>query len=347
MKKTIREIADFLEGVVIGDDTAEIENIRPIDEAHEGDLTFLANPKYTEWLGATGASAILVAPKTEATGKNLIVVRDPYVSLGRLLALFYPKEECPIVGVSDQAWIDVHAVVSEKATVFPRVTIAKGAQIASGVVLYPGVYIGENVVIGEDTLIYPNATVYSRSVIGKRVILHAGVVIGSDGFGFANPGISNDKIPQVGYVQIDDDVEIGANTTIDRGTLGRTWIQKGAKIDNLVQIAHNVIVGEYSVIAALSGISGSTKLGKGVILAGQTGLVGHISLGDHVVVGAQSGVHDDIPAREIVSGSPHLPHRDWLRVVALISRLPDMKKDIRMMQKKIEELENKVKGFLS
>ena len=345
MKKTIREIADFLEGVVIGDDTTEIENIRPIDEAQRGDLTFLANLKYAEWLEGTGASAILVSPETKVSGKNLIVVKDPYVSLGRLLTLFYPKEEIPVVGVSDQAWIDDRAVVSEKATVFPRVTIAKGAKIAPGVVLYPGVYIGEDVVIGDDTLIYPNVTVYSRSLIGKRVILHAGVVVGSDGFGFAKPGISNDKIPQVGYAQIDDDVEIGANTTIDRGTLGRTWIQKGAKIDNLVQIAHNVTVGEYSVIAALSGISGSTKLGKGVILAGQAGLVGHIHLGDHVVVGAKSGVHDDVPTGEVVSGSPHLPHRDWLRVVALMSRLPDMKKDVRMVQKKIEELENKVKGF--
>ena len=344
MKKTIREIADFLKGVVIGDDTTEIGNIRPIDEAQEGDLTFLANLKYAEWLETTGASAILVSAETEIPGKNLIVVKDPYASLGRLLALFYPKEESPVVGVSPQAWIDDRAVVSEKATVFPRVTVAKGARIASGVVLYPGVYIGEDVVIGEDTLIYPNVTVYHRSQIGKRVILHAGVVVGSDGFGFANPGISNDKIPQVGHVQIDDDVEIGANTTIDRGTLGRTWIQRGAKIDNLVQIAHNVVVGEYSVIAALSGISGSTKLGKGVILAGQVGLVGHIRLGDHVVVGAKSGVHDDIPAGEVVSGIPHLPHRDWLRVVALMSRLPDMKKDIRKIQEKMEELENKVKS---
>ena len=345
MKKTIKEIADFLEGVVVGDDATEIENIRPIDEAQKGDLTFLANPKYAEWLETTNASAILVSPGTEAYGKSLIIVQDPYVCLGKLLVLFYPKEESLIAGVSDQAWIDDRAVVSEKATVFPRVTIAKGVKIAPGAVLYPGVYIGEDAVIGEDTIIYPNVTVYGRSVIGKRVILHAGVVVGSDGFGFAKPGVSNDKIPQVGYVQIDDDVEIGANTTIDRGTLGRTWIQKGAKIDNLVQIAHNVVVGEYSVIAALSGISGSTKLGRGVILAGQAGLVGHIRLGDHVVVGAKSGVHDDIPAGEVVSGSPHLPHRDWLRVVALMSRLPDMKKDVRMVQKKVEELENKIKGF--
>jgi UDP-3-O-[3-hydroxymyristoyl] glucosamine N-acyltransferase len=343
LKKTIREIADFLEGVVIGDDTIEIENIRPIDEAQKGDLTFLANLKYAGWLETTCASAILVSPGIEASGKNLIVVKDPYVCLGKLLVLFYPQEERPLNGISDQAWVDDHAEVSEKATVFPRVTIARGAKVASGAVLYPGVYIGADAVIGEDTIIHPNVTVYRRSVIGKRVILHAGVVVGSDGFGFARPGITNDKIPQVGYVQIDDDVEIGANTTIDCGTLGRTWIQKGAKIDNLVQIAHNVVIGEYSVIAALTGISGSTKLGRGVIIAGQAGLAGHINLGDHVVVGPQSGVHDDIPAGEVVSGTPHLPHREWLRVAALTAKLPDMKKDVRLMQKKIEELENKIK----
>ena len=344
MKKTIREIADFLEGVVVGDDTAEIENIRTLDEAQKGDLTFLANPKYVKWLKTTDASAILVPSGTEVPGKNLIVVKDPYVCLGKLLAVFYPQEDRSGVGISPEAWIDDRAEVSEKAAVYHGVTIAKGAKVASGVVLYPGVYIGEDVVIGEDTVIYPNVAVYSRSVIGKRVILHAGVVVGSDGFGFARPGVGNDKIPQVGYVRIDDDVEIGANTTIDRGTLGRTWIQKGAKIDNLVQIAHNVVVGEYSVIAALAGISGSTKLGKGVILAGQTGLAGHINLGDHVVVSAQSGVHEDVSAGETVSGSPHLPHRYWLRVAALTARLPDMKKDLRLMQKKIEELENKIKG---
>jgi UDP-3-O-[3-hydroxymyristoyl] glucosamine N-acyltransferase len=345
MQFSAAQIALIINGKVEGDANKTVTSFGKIEEASAEQLSFLANPKYAEWLNATSASAILVSPGTEALGKNLIVVNDPYGCLGKLLTLFYPKEENSNIGVSDQAWIDDQAVVSEKATVFHRVTVTRGAKIAPGVVLYPGVYIGEDVVIGEDTLVYPNVTVYSRSVIGKRVILHAGVVVGSDGFGFANPGSSNDKIPQVGYVQIDDDVEIGANTTIDRGTLGRTWIQKGAKIDNLVQIAHNVVVGEYSVIAALSGISGSTKLGKGVILAGQAGLVGHINLGDHVVVSAQSGVHDDVPAGEVVSGSPHLPHRDWLRVVALTSRLPDMKKDVRLMQKKVEELENKVKGF--
>ena len=251
-----------------------------------------------------------------------------------------PKETFP-AGISDKAHIEAGADVSEEATVFHHVTVCRGAKIDRGVVLHPGVYVGEDVTIGENTVVYPNVVLYRRSRIGKRVILHAGVVIGSDGFGFARPGVGNDKIPQVGYVRIDDDVEIGANTTVDRGTLGQTWIRKGAKIDNLVQIAHNVVVGEYSVIAAQTGISGSTKLGSGVILGGQTGLVGHIHLGDHAMVGAQSGVHEDVPAGQVVSGSPHMPHRDWLRVMASLTRLPDMRKTLQEMQKKIEELEKK------
>ncbi len=342
MAKTAKEIAAWLGAEVVGDGGVVIEQIRPIDEAGAGDLTFLANPKYSHWLESTEASAILVAPGVSAPGKTLIVIEDPYRHLGGLLALFYP-EETHKAGVGEGAQIDATAVISPEATIYPHVTIGPGARVESGVVLYPGVYVGPEVVIGEGTIVYPNVTLYRRTVIGKRVVLHAGVVAGSDGFGFARPGVANDKIPQVGYVQIDDDVEIGANTTIDRGTLGKTWIQKGAKIDNLVQIAHNVVIGEYSVIVAQVGISGSTKLGKGVVLGGQAGLVGHISLGDHVMVGAQSGVHEDVPPNQVVSGSPHLPHREWLRVVATLTKLPDMRKTLQAMQKKIEELEKRNK----
>lgn len=340
--KSVREIADLVGGEVIGEGSVLIEHIRPIDEAKTGDLTFVANPKYREWLDATEASAILVAPGTEATGKTLIVVSDPYLHLGQLLALFYPRETYT-AGIAEGVHIGEDAKVSPEATVFPGVTIDRGARVGRNVVLYPGVYVGPEVTIGEGTILYPNVTLYRKSLIGQRVILHAGVVVGSDGFGFARPGWSNDKIPQVGYVQIDDDVEIGANTTIDRGTLGRTWIQRGTKIDNLVQIAHNVVIGENSIIVALTGISGSTKLGKGVILGGQSGLVGHIQLGDHVMVGAQSGVHEDVPEGQVVSGSPHLPHHEWLRVMASLSKLPEMRKTQQQLLKRIEELEKRQK----
>ena len=329
MKKTLGEIASLLLGKVIGDPQVVIHDIRGIAEAGKGDLTFIANPKYLKSIETTKASAILVSPQIERTDRNLIVVDDPYIALGRVLGLFYPEDHDP-PGISTETFIEEGASVSKDANVYPGVYIGREARVERGVILYPGVYIGRRVVIGEDSILYPNVVVSRRCIIGKRVILHAGVVVGSDGFGFARPARENIKIPQVGFVQIDDDVEVGANTTIDRGTIERTWIQKGVKIDNLVQVAHNVVIGEYSVIVSQVGISGSTRLGKGVILGGQAGLVGHIDLGDHVMVGAQSGVHDDVPSNQVVSGSPHMPHRQWLRVEACVTQLPEMRKKRRV-----------------
>ena len=312
--------------------------MRGIDEAGKGDLTFVANPKYRKKIETTSASAVLVSPGTEAVGKNLLIVEDPYVAFGKALSLFYPEDHGTIQR-SEQAFIDRTAVVSEDATVYPGVYVGPGARIDCGAVLYPGVFIGPEATVGEQSILYPNVTIYRKCLIGKRVILHAGVVVGGDGFGFAKPGQENIKIPQTGIVQIDDDVEVGANTTIDRATLGRTWIQKGVKIDNLVQIAHNVVIGEHSVIVAQVGISGSTKLGKGVILGGQAGLVGHIEIGDYAMVGAQSGIHKDIAPRQVVIGSPQRPHRDFLRIEACISRLPEMRNTLAALQKKVAELE--------
>jgi len=338
MGKTISEIAAFLQGSVVGDGSVEIRDIKGLDEAGAGDLTFLANPRYRKKIASTAASAILVSAPVEGTGKNFIVVKDPYAALARLLALFYP-EEPEFRGVSPDAFIGPGAAVAEGATVYPGAYVGKDARIGRGSVLYPGVYLGPGAVVGEDCILYPNVTVYRRCLIGSRVILHAGVVVGSDGFGFANPAVENRKVPQVGIVQIDDDVEIQANTTIDRGTLGKTWIQRGAKIDNLVQIAHNVVIGENSVVVAQVGISGSTRLGKRVIIGGQAGLVGHIQVGDNVMIAARAGVNKDIPASRIMSGTPAIPHPEWLRLNAHIMRLPEMHKTLLELKKKIEELE--------
>lgn len=340
MKKSINEIADFLGGKVVGDGGILIKAVRGIDEAGPGDITFVANPQYEKKLNETGASAVLVTRGTERPGENvtLIQVDDPYVSLGKLLTIFYPEErEKP--GISAQAIVEEGAEISPSATVYPGVYISSGAGIGAGVVLYPGVFVGRDAVIGENSILYPNVCVYRRCLIGKRVILHAGAVVGSDGFGFANPGRDNIKIPQIGIVQIDDDVEIGANTTIDRATLGRTWIQRGVKIDNLVQIAHNVVIGEKSIIVSQVGISGSTRLGRSVILGGQAGLVGHLQIGDFAMVGAQSGVHEDVPANSVVSGSPCQPHRNWLRSMSCLPRLPDMRHLLNDLRKRIETLE--------
>jgi UDP-3-O-[3-hydroxymyristoyl] glucosamine N-acyltransferase len=342
VKKTLFEIAALLGGDVTGDGAVCIERIRGIDEAGPGDLTFAANPKYLKRIEDTRASAILVAPGTACAGKNLVVVKDPYPALGRLLALFYPEPE-EKAGIRDGACIEAGADVSPGAVVYPGAHVCRGARIARGAVLYPGVFIGREAEVGEESVLYPQVTVYRRCLIGKRVVLHAGVVVGSDGFGFAGPGLDNLKIPQVGIVQIDDEVEIGANTTMDRGTLGRTWIQRGVKIDNLVQIAHNVVIGEYSIIVAQVGISGSTQLGRGVVIGGQAGLVGHIRIGEHTMVAAGSGVHKSIPAGRIVAGSPHMPHREWLKLQACLPKLPEMRETLANLQRRLAELEKRKK----
>jgi UDP-3-O-[3-hydroxymyristoyl] glucosamine N-acyltransferase len=339
--KRLHEIAEYLEATVVGDGNIEIHDIRGIDEAGEGDLTFIANPKYRKKLESTGASAVIVGHDMVTSDKNLLVVDDPYSSMARALTLLYPEEK-PILGISENAWIESDATIAEGTVVYPGVYIGKNVRVGRGTVLYPGVVIGNDSVIGEDSVLHPNVTLYRKCRIGNRVILHAGVVVGSDGFGFANPGRDNLKVSQVGFAQIDDDVEVGSNSTIDRGTLGKTWIQRGVKIDNLVQIGHNVVIGEDSIIVAQVGISGSTKLGKSVILGGQAGIVGHISIGDNVMVAAKSGVHKDVPPNQIISGAPNMPHTEWLRIQASIPKLPEMRKTMSSLLKKIGELEAEI-----
>ena len=342
MEKTLNEIAGYLQGTVVGDPQTTIRDLRGINEAGPGDLTFVANPKYRDRLESTRASAVLVAPGTICPGQNLVLVEDPYTSFGRLLQLFYAEEQVE-QGISDEAYVAADAVVSPEAMVYPGVYIGPRTIIGRQAVLYPGVFIGPDVIIGEGTILYPNVVIYRRCRIGNRVILHAGVIVGADGFGFALPGQENTKIPQIGIVQIDDDVEIGANTTIDRGTLDKTWIQRGVKVDNLVQIAHNVVLGEKAIVVSQVGISGSTKIGRSVIIGGQAGLVGHINIGDGAMIAARAGVHEDVPPGLVVSGAPHMPHREWLRMVATMPKLPEMRKTILSLTKRIEELENKLK----
>ena len=341
MEMTLKEIARILDGTVIGRDDVIIKNIMSIEEANEGDLTFIANKKYLKKMKLTQASAILVPPQTVAESKNLIVVADPYASMGKLLMIFFPVEHGH-KGISKDAYIEDGAIVSPEAHVFPKAFISHGVKIDKGAVIYPGVYIGHNVAVGENSIIYANVTVYHSCIIGKRVILHSGVVVGADGFGFANPGRDNNKIPQVGFVQIDDDVEIGANSTIDRATMGKTWIQRNVKIDNLVQIAHNVVIGENSVITSQVGISGSTKLGKSVIVGGQVGIAGHIKIDDNVMIAATASIHKNIKSGQIVAGSPHTSHKEWLKIEACRLRLPRMRAMLEELVKKVEYLQEKI-----
>jgi UDP-3-O-[3-hydroxymyristoyl] glucosamine N-acyltransferase len=244
-------------------------------------------------------------------------------------------------GISARAWVSPSAQVSVDATIHPFVSVGDHAQIGARVTIHAGATIGPHVIIGDDSVIHPHVTIYARCVLGKRVIIHAGTVIGADGFGFVKDGEVNVRIPQVGIVEIEDDVEIGANCCLDRATFGKTLIKRGVKIDNLVQVAHNVQIGEHSILVAQVGIAGSTKLGKNVTLAGQVGVVDHITIGDNVMVGAQSGIIKNVPPNHIVLGSPPLPHRQFLRVAAVWTKLPELKKELDRLIKRVEALEKR------
>lgn len=339
MKKRLKELAEWVGGTIIGDGEIEISGVAAIEEAKVGEITFISDPKFLRKLNETNASAVIVATEITQVNKPFLRVPNPYLAYAKILTLFV-DQPYQSKGIDPLVWISPTAQLGKDLTIYPFVYIGDRCQIKDRVTLYPGVSVGEESTIGEESILYANVSVYPRTVIGKRVILHSGVVVGADGFGYVKDGKRNLKIPQIGNVEIEDDVEIGANTTIDRGALGKTIIRRGVKIDNLVQVAHNVVIGENSIIVAQVGISGSTKIGNNVTLAGQVGVVGHIEIGDNVMVGAQSGVTHDLPAHQGYVGSPALPHREFLRAITVFPKLPEMKKtllDIENRLKKIEE----------
>ncbi|MFB0506563.1 MAG: UDP-3-O-(3-hydroxymyristoyl)glucosamine N-acyltransferase [Thermodesulfobacteriota bacterium] len=338
MEKTLKELAQLVGGEVLGDGEVKILGVAPIEEARKGEITFIAHPRYLPKLNQTEASAIIVSPKVSEADKPLIRVANPHLAFAKILQIYvYRPYESR--GVDQRAWISPTAKLGEKVSVYPFVYVGDHAEIGNRVTLFPGVFVGDNVVVGDDTLIYPNVCIYEGSRIGKRVILHGGVVIGSDGFGFAKDGKRNVKIPQIGIVEIEDDVEIGANTTVDRAAMGKTVIKRGVIIDNLVQVAHSVTIGEDSIIVAQVGIAGSTKVGANVILAGQVGVADHVEIGDNVMVGPQSGVGKDIPPNQVVTGSPTLPHKEYLRAALSFPKLPEMWRKIGQLEAKVTALE--------
>jgi UDP-3-O-[3-hydroxymyristoyl] glucosamine N-acyltransferase len=284
-----------------------------------------------------------VPPGAERYGKNVIEVKNPYLAFAKLLTIFHVKPHAS-KGIMEGAMVGKDVVTGEDITICPGAYVADGVRMGNRVVLYPGVVLYEGVEIGDDVTLHANVTVREGCRIGNRVIVHGGVVIGSDGFGYAPDGKSYQKIPQIGVVVIEDDVEIGANTTIDRAALGITLIRRGTKIDNLVQIAHNCIIGENCIIVSQTGISGSTKLGEHVTIGGQVGIVGHLDIGDNVMVGAKSGVHNSISAGQIYSGYPAFPHKEWLKAASVFSKLPEMRKTINSLEKRIQELESKLES---
>lgn len=341
--KSLEELASIVGGTIEGDGAAAISGVASLDDAGPGDITFLAGPRYAKRLKDTKAGAVIVRPGTAgAPGVNLLLSDNPHLAFARVLDLFRPLE-LPAQGVHPNSLVHPEAAVGEGVSIGPFAVVEQGASIGPGAVLFPGVYIGRGAVVGTDAILYPGVSVREGCVLGERVVAHSNAVIGSDGFGYARVGARYHKIPQRGIVRVGDDVEIGACVTIDRATIGETVIGRGTKIDNLVQIAHNVKVGEDCVLVSQTGIAGSTIVGDRVQLGGQAGLVGHIEVGSDVMVGAKSGVTRDIPSRSVVSGVPAVPHGEWLRAQTVVTKLPEMRKKIMELEKRLEALEGKKK----
>ena len=341
VEKSLKELAEYLGGRVIGDENATVRGLAGLDEAKPGEITFLANPKYAAKVAVTRATAVILPPTCDGHGRNVIEVANPYLAFAKLLTLFHVRPVTPR-GVMEGAFIGSGVVMGNGVTVFPGAYVADSVKMGDRVVLHPGVVLYEGVEIGDDVTLHAQVTVRERCRIGNRVTIHSGTVIGSDGFGYAPDGKGWYKIPQIGIVVIEDDVEIGANAAIDRAALSVTLIRRGTKIDNLVQIAHNCEIGENCMIVSQVGISGSTKLGEHVTLAGQVGVAGHLEIGANTMVGAKSGVPGNLPAGQIFSGIPVVPHKEWLRVSNIIPRLPEMRKTLTALEKRVAELEEKL-----
>jgi UDP-3-O-[3-hydroxymyristoyl] glucosamine N-acyltransferase len=337
-EQTLQELANLIGGEVIGNAGLTISGIASIEKAREGEITFIAQSKYLPRARETKASAIIAAQTIEAIDKPLILTDNPYLAYAKIATLFHRHPQ-PKRGIAENTIVGEETRIGKDVSIYPFVFIGKNVTIADGVIIYPHTFIGDGTCIDQETIIYSNVSLRERCRIGKRVIIHSGTVIGSDGFGFAPDGNRYYKIPQVGTVQIDDDVEIGANNTIDRGALGTTWLKRGVKTDNLVHIAHNVVVGEDTLLVAQVGISGSTTIGNHVTLAGQVGVVGHLEIGDNTIVGAKTGVSGSVPADAVVSGYPHMPHRQWLKSSRCYPLLPEMRKTLKHLEERMKRVE--------
>lgn len=346
MKFSAQQIADFLHGELVGDPSVEVDNLSKIEEGTPGTLTFLSNLKYTHYIYQTQASIVLVRRDFELEqpiGATLIKVDDPYACLAMLLNLVnqavtakqgieQPNYVAPSVTLPDDIYLGAFAYIGE------RVKIGKNVKI------YPQAYIGNDVVIGDNVTLFAGVKIYHGCVIGNNCTLHAGAIIGADGFGFA-PQANGEyaKIAQIGNVVLEDNVEVGANTTIDRATMGSTVIRRGVKLDNLIQIAHNVEVGEHTVIAAQAGIAGSAKVGSHSMIGGQVGVAGHIRLGNRIQVGAQSGIPNHVEDDAVIMGYPAVPSKEFARQVVYIKRLPDLTQTVKALQKEIASLKEELK----
>ncbi|MBP2638914.1 MAG: lpxD [Firmicutes bacterium] len=339
MKKTLAEIAELIGGIVLGAADKEVTGITNIDDAGEGDITFAVHP-HLEKAAKCAAAAVIIPDTMEEFSKPAIRVANPRMAFTTLLALFTPKPAIE-VGVHPTAVIGKNVKLGNQVAIMAHVVIEDNAHIGNNTIIYPHTYIGRETAVGDDTIIYPSVTIRENCRLGNRVIVQSGAVIGSDGFGFVTIAGRHQKVPQVGNVIIEDDVEIGANTCLDRATTGSTIVNKGTKIDNLVHLAHNVVVGENCFFVAQTGIAGSAKIGNNVTFAGQSGSAGHITIGDNCVFAARTAPINDVPANSFCAGFPARPHREWLRSEAAIGHLPELVKKIRQLEQKLAQLEQK------
>jgi UDP-3-O-[3-hydroxymyristoyl] glucosamine N-acyltransferase len=338
MKFTVQQIADILKGEIIGNPEAEVNQLSKIEEGTDGSLTFLANPKYQHHIYTTQATATIVSKTFVAENPVttiLIKVEDAYKAFSTLLE-YYNQVKLIKSGIEQPSFISEDTTYGENVYIGAFSYIGKNVIIGDNVKIYPNSYVGDNSTIGDNTLIFAGVKVYSETVIGKNCILHSGVIIGSDGFGFSpNEDGSYTKVPQIGNVIIEDNVEVGASTTIDRATLGSTIIRKGVKLDNQIQIAHNVEVGENTVIASQTGVAGSTKIGKNCIIGGQVGIVGHITIGNGVKVQAQSGIGKSLADGDVVQGSPAFGYGDFAKSFVHFKNFPKIAADLEEIKKKM------------
>lgn len=349
---TLREIAEKIDGEVVGDDARQIQDVAAFDDARENEITFASEVKFLKKVSRCRAGAVMVpmeydpswiesSPPSQNPLPALIRTENPKRKFFRLLSLYHPPKP-RAEAIAQNVVIGKGFCAGREIFIEPNVTIGEGVTMGDRVHLMPGVVVGDGVTMGDDVLIKPNVTLMERTKIGSRVVIHSGSVIGSDGFGFTPDMASgHEKIPHGGFVEIGDDVEIGACNTIDRGTFGRTRICDGVKTDNLVHIAHNVIIGERALIVAQVGIAGSTRIGKGVILAGKAGVSGHLTVGDGAIVGPAAGVLSDVPAGTIVSGVPQMPHKIWLKVGRILPRLPELRKRVSALEKIVAGINQK------
>ena len=334
----LQQLAGLVNGEVKGDSDLEISKVAPIDQAQKGDITFVASPKYLSQLKDCKASAVILAPGIETPGIDVIVCANPYLAFAKILTFFQVSKKA-VCGAMPGASIAASTVLNETVTVYPGCVVGERVKIGAGSILYPGVVIYDDVTIGQDCLLHAGSVVREGCCLGNRVILQPAAVIGSDGFGFAPDGSEYYKIPQVGIVVLEDDVEIGFCTCVDRATLGETRIRRGTKLDNLVQIGHNVEVGEDCILVSQVGIAGSSKISNHCTFGGQAGIAGHLKIGDNVMIGAKGGATGNVAANQVLSGFPLMPHKQWLKAIIVQQKLPEMRKEMQQLRKRLEKLE--------